>query len=319
MKINMFLYKEYNDELAYGEEYTKLCPTKDEAQELLRVHVCKGYGVKSLDELRADPEFANDIIEDDHVSIANDGDDVSYFVVEEHEVTLSEAQLDAAYREGNRLHLESEIQESLAKKILTPEERTEIAHEAAGVFEDVVLGYPEYAVVRKGAIKLAVDRAKEHLDKEWEERDSLYKGRLRAFHHVDLDGIRYVLLEDYTGQTEIRAVRSDRKREYDLRIAWIRNNVGDPAKHRLAIASMTTLLPARRMIPSDMIRFITSRYNDLFYVPNFGTVLVDGKPRQVYYIDDCHFGFVGGSVFHICEYAEMRERRGIQIALQPVR
>lgn len=314
MKVNMYLYKEYNDELPYGEEYTKLCPTKDEAQELLRVRVCKSYSVKSLDELRADPEFANDIIEDDHVSIANDGGDVSYFVVEKHEVTLSEAQLDAACREGNRLHLESEIRESLAKKILTPEERTEIAHEAAGVFEDVVLGYPEYAVVRKGAVKLAVDRAKEHLDKEWEERNGLYKGRLRAFHHVDLDGIRYVLLEDYTGQTEIRAVRNDRKREYDLRMAWIRNNVGDPVEHRMAIASMTTLLPTHRMVPSDKVRFVTSRYNDLFYAPNFGIVKVDGEPRQVYFVDDYHFGFVGGSVFHICEYAEMRERRGIQIA-----
>lgn len=62
------------------------------------------------------------------------------------------------------------------------------------------------------------------------------------------------------------------------------------------------------------IRFIDSRYNRLFTVPNGGNVVLtyfDGKTKTLpcEYIDDYH-AQIGSNVYHICEFAELMERRG---------
>ena len=61
------------------------------------------------------------------------------------------------------------------------------------------------------------------------------------------------------------------------------------------------------------IRFINSRYQDLFQIPDGGTIRVVFPDRtfvqKCRYIDDYHTK-IGSTVFHICEYAEMLERGG---------
>lgn len=78
---SVFIYKEYNDEAAYGEEVLLWFPTKREAEEHLRARVEKCYG--KLEVLRKDPLYMEDTLEDDHVAIVNDGGDTSFFIVEE--------------------------------------------------------------------------------------------------------------------------------------------------------------------------------------------------------------------------------------------
>ena len=61
-------------------------------------------------------------------------------------------------------------------------------------------------------------------------------------------------------------------------------------------------------------RFIDSRYHTLFTVPDGGRVIItdmDGSERtlECRYIDDAHVA-VGGMPYHICEFAEIRERKG---------
>ena len=61
-------------------------------------------------------------------------------------------------------------------------------------------------------------------------------------------------------------------------------------------------------------RFIDSEYHTLFAVPDGCSIVVtdmDGreKTQQCRYIDDAHVA-VGGVPYHICEFAEIRERRG---------
>lgn len=90
MKLTLYLYKEYNDELAYGEEYTELIVKKSDAEARLKERVKKAYQGMSLEEMREDPMFIDDTLDDDYVSIQNDGDDVSSFVIEEKSVELSE-------------------------------------------------------------------------------------------------------------------------------------------------------------------------------------------------------------------------------------
>ena len=76
----LYVYKEYNDGLAYGEEFLKLCPSREDATDLLCKRIQEDYG-KTLEELRADPAFSNEILDDDYVSICNGGP-VSFYIVD---------------------------------------------------------------------------------------------------------------------------------------------------------------------------------------------------------------------------------------------
>ena len=62
------------------------------------------------------------------------------------------------------------------------------------------------------------------------------------------------------------------------------------------------------------IRFIDSRYNELFRIKDGESITVkfsDGSmsARKCTYIDDYHTK-IGYDVFHICEFAELCERNG---------
>lgn len=65
------------------------------------------------------------------------------------------------------------------------------------------------------------------------------------------------------------------------------------------------------------IRFITSHYNDLFRLPDGGSIRIydcngDYEERSCRYIDETHFelGFGPNSIFHICQFAELMESLG---------
>lgn len=71
---------------------------------------------------------------------------------------------------------------------------------------------------------------------------------------------------------------------------------------------------APESLPKDDIRFIDSRYNELFRIPNGGTVTVTypdgaGYTAKCTYLDDYHTQ-IGGRVHHICEFAERMQRAG---------
>ena len=62
------------------------------------------------------------------------------------------------------------------------------------------------------------------------------------------------------------------------------------------------------------IRFIDSRYNELFRIPDGGKIEItyengETHTRECKYIDDYHTK-IGNRVFHICEFAETMERNG---------
>ena len=68
------------------------------------------------------------------------------------------------------------------------------------------------------------------------------------------------------------------------------------------------------------IRFITTDYEELFRIPDGGTVLVTFPDRQFAekcsYIDDYHMK-VGSTVYHICQYAEILKQNGGRCEPEP--
>ena len=137
-------------------------------------------------------------------------------------------------------------------------------------------------------------------------------------------GCDYKLIENMDESADkVKAVLSSNYERYSLLGVWMVNwkkdekfrerftgNIEDCAKERekyvaeLRIADVT---------PANKIRFITPDYTTKFEVMDLGRVKVNGKVERVYFIDEYHFGFVGGLAYHICQYAEVCERSGIEV------
>lgn len=64
---------------------------------------------------------------------------------------------------------------------------------------------------------------------------------------------------------------------------------------------------------SKEIRFINSRYDDMFRIPDGATIQIEFSNEKVIkvcrYIDDYHTR-IGSNLYHICQFAEMMERVG---------
>lgn len=78
---------------------------------------------------------------------------------------------------------------------------------------------------------------------------------------------------------------------------------------------------AHRDDPHDhSIRFITPNYDELFRIPDGGTIRVE-YPDSVFsqkceYIDDYHT-LIGGTPYHICQFAEILEKNGGRCIPEP--
>ena len=142
-----------------------------------------------------------------------------------------------------------------------------------------------------------------------EERRYMRYGKMVMFH-----GREYKLVADMTEEKEtVKAVPAEEYRRFELLTAWSRNDVGLTAEQREELSAIPQEIPCGECEPANRIRFITSEYNNKFEVPDLRYILVNGRRRQVRYIDEYHFSLEGGSVFHICEFAEMCERNGISV------
>lgn len=69
------------------------------------------------------------------------------------------------------------------------------------------------------------------------------------------------------------------------------------------------------MEEKKIIRFINSNYKELFTIEDGEEVTVtrsngETVTNQCFYIDEYHFRTKGGSVYHICQFAEILERNG---------
>lgn len=74
-------------------------------------------------------------------------------------------------------------------------------------------------------------------------------------------------------------------------------------------------------LPKNDIRFINSHYDELFRIPDGGAIQIQYPEETVikncFYHDDYHTQ-VGQSMYHICEFAEIMERRGAIYSPEPI-
>lgn len=153
---------------------------------------------------------------------------------------------------------------------------------------------------------------------EKEFRKEIYLRYMKKFLVAGENEIYYQALEEHDyADGNILLVRMSDFRNYELYRTWKRNGVLEreseekQKKILTELASFVKPYPMDIVTSADRIHFIDPHYNDKFVIPNFGFVNVNGEKRQVFYMDECHFGFVHGSVYHIREWAERCHINGI--------
>lgn len=135
----------------------------------------------------------------------------------------------------------------------------------------------------------------------------------------------FKLIENMDNNKDIvKTVNMENWNRYDLLKAWIRNYEsnsmgfrdrfdGNVEDCKNEMQSYETDLQITDIEPANKIRFITSDYKTKFEITDFDSVLVNGESRRAIYLDECHFQFEKGNVYHICQWAEICEKNGIEI------
>lgn len=124
----------------------------------------------------------------------------------------------------------------------------------------------------------------------------------------------YKLVQDMEeSQSTVLAVNMENWRRYELLKTWSRNHVGVTEEQEAEMRGYEETLDIKAVVPHNSIRFITPAYETKFEVKDLGNVVVNGDVRRVVYLDPYHFSFVGGMGYHICEFAELCERNGIEV------
>jgi hypothetical protein len=135
----------------------------------------------------------------------------------------------------------------------------------------------------------------------------------------------FKLIEDMDNNNNtVKVVNMNNWKRYDLLKAWIRNyesnsmgfrdrfdeNIEDCKKE---MQSYETELQITDIEPANKIQFITPNYKTKFEVKNLDSILVNGESRRVIFLDETHFQFEKGSCYHICQWAELCDKNGIEI------
>ena len=202
-ETTIWLYKEYNDELAYGEEMTRLFPAEETAKEFLKKQVKEAYGL-TLEELRKDPDFQYDSLDDDHVTIVNDGGDTSYFWIEKKKLEEDENEVGKAEKADVPENENINFLKDLQHEMLTQDTCCQAwprywvirePHREYGVDKEYADGYLLRRCDGEGEAVYNMEDAVEFLE---EFRDELLDGSNASELQVEYDGKHLIgrLLDD---------------------------------------------------------------------------------------------------------------------------
>lgn len=118
----------------------------------------------------------------------------------------------------------------------------------------------------------------------------------------------------------VKAVNAKNLSRYELLKAWSQNHVGVTDEQAQEMQGYEEEINIVDILPHEIIRFITSDYKTKFVTKDLSTVSVNGTVARVAFLDECHFTFVDkiamnlyGGCFHICQFAEICEKNGIEV------
>lgn len=142
----------------------------------------------------------------------------------------------------------------------------------------------------------------------------------------------YRLIEDMDGKENVKGVSLTNWNRYNLLKAWAKNWENKACRERFIKQGMdiekikgemqdyVEELKISDVEPHDKIRFITPDYKTKFMATGLSLVSVNGTAARVAYLDEYHFTFTDknsmnlyGGCFHICQFAELCEKNGVEV------
>ena len=172
------------------------------------------------------------------------------------------------------------------------------------------------------------------------EQEAVYLINERTYLHLreNSGGVGYALFDKNTplpveeGQIPHSSLGDGQHLMENAREYYLAEHLDEPLV-KLQKVAVTTLKQFRSSVrkrgmfdpdslPKDDVQFIDPQYNEIFRVPNGGTVQVeypDGRQysRKVEYRDDYHM-IIGSSPRHICEFAELMARSHAIVQPEPL-
>ncbi len=162
---------------------------------------------------------------------------------------------------------------------------------------------------------------------------------VRWGHRVSLNGNKYVAIEygvkkyDPDSYDEAKAflkcVPEEDFMRWRLLRAWNENGVLErkPQEERETLlaekAGYETEVLVSDLESAEEIRIVNGEWDDVFIIPNFGHILVNGEERVVIYHDETHFELRRpesryGNIYHIHEFGEMCEKHQVDVKPEPM-
>lgn len=133
------------------------------------------------------------------------------------------------------------------------------------------------------------------------------------------NGELYKLVQDMTAEENtVFAVNMNNFERWHLLKTWNNNQVGLTDEQREEMASYIIALDIDNFRPNNKVKFITSDYKTLFEVTDLDEVKFIGydgeeENRRVIFLDETHFSFLGGSCYHIHEFATKCKKNGCRV------
>ena len=100
--MKVYVYKEWNTGLPYGEEFIKVIPYKDDARRFLRKRIREDYKIE-LNEAEKDERF---FVTDSKVEFTDNNGCIAYYEIEEHELDFqfpTENEIRKICTDGNKI------------------------------------------------------------------------------------------------------------------------------------------------------------------------------------------------------------------------
>lgn len=141
-----------------------------------------------------------------------------------------------------------------------------------------------------------------------------HRGRWHVIDETEVDGKPYFLLEHDTFGDDAASIIVDQHGK--LIVEDVYNGFDDETtineiKEATARKAPKQIEKDEAQEPKKQIKFIDSKYGTLFHVPDGGNIVLtysngEKHTRACKYLDDYHV-LVGGSTYHICQFAEIME------------
>ncbi len=152
---------------------------------------------------------------------------------------------------------------------------------------------------------------------------------VRYAHKVRHNDNIYIAIEygrDLADGEPLRCVLQENWKRWKRLYAWSINGVMEQQESKETLLAekkgYEVLLPVSETQSAETVAIVDGMWNTLFFIDNFGRILINGEEREVVFFDEWHFevrkvGSGSGTMYHCNEFGEMVKRHNAIVKPAP--